>query len=338
MAIRLWKGSWQADVSVGGERRRKSFPTKQAAKDYEHWAISEFRKGTYPFERPIQFKDFSKIYFERRFPGRTPHSIETDKSRMKRLIEFFGDYKLSQITPEMIEEFKSNYFDQISGASVNRHLALLSNLLNKAVAWGYLPRSPYRGINRYPEPMKRGVIIPDDKLEILKKYTSPNPNLHLLVLFGRYQGIREGEILNLKWSDIDLAHEMITIRSSKISEVRVVNLATEVFDALQSFPRNLRSEYIFFNPRTGERLKSFRTAWENALKQAGIENFRFHDLRHTFSSMQMMEGRPAEAVIKYTGHKSTRQLQRYVHFDNDYLKSMVSKSKVKNLGLKKGKK
>jgi integrase len=327
MAIRRCKGGWQADVSLPGrKRKKKNFPTKKEAEHWEDYVKSQARLGYYPFDRPIRFLDFSKIYLERKTPGRSPRAIETDQYRMKNLVDFFGNHYLSKITPNTIEEYKTSRLNKVSPSTINRELALLSNFFHRAVSWGYLPRSPFRDIKKYPEPLKRGRVLIEDELERLLKCSSPS--LSLIILIGYYAGLRRGEILDLKWSDFDLKAGFMTVRSTKTGESRSVPLHPILIEEVKRYPVHLKIDFIIPNLRTGNRLKNFKTAWRTATRKAGIENFRFHDLRHTFISNMAMSGADPLTIKRFTGHKTLSMLVRYSHLSDKHMREAINGMKA----------
>jgi len=337
MAIRRWKGIWQADISLPGRRRkRKNFSTKREAEAWEDHARTQLRQGIFPTERQIHFRDFSKIYLERKNPGRTLRAIKTDHSRMRNLNDFFGDYFLLKITPGMIEDFKASrlnkvaplkagHLEKVAPSTVNRDLALLRHLLKRAVDWGFLNQSPFRGISFYREPQGRERVL--SKTEFEELLTNSSPSLRIIILIAYHAGLRKGEILDLRWSDIDLKNGFITVRSSKINETRTVPLHSVLIEELKQYPPRLRSDFVIPNPQTGERLDSFKSAWNKAIRESGIEGFRFHDLRHTFASNLAMSGSDPMTIKKFTGHKTLGVLMRYSHLSDKHLREALERMK-----------
>ena len=188
-------------------------------------------------------------------------------------------------------------------------------------------------VRLYPEPMRRDRALTDEELEKLLD-CSPQP-LRAAILIGYFQGLRKGEIQNLRWQDIDLKNELITIRSTKIGESRILPLAPIVVEELKSLPRSLRTDHILLNTKNGDRLGNFRKAWDTTLRRAGISNFRFHDLRHSFVSRKAMEGYSTATIKAFTGHKSIRTLERYAHISDSHLREAISGLKLKELRFNK---
>ena len=319
---RRWKGKWQAEVCIQGERHRKNFLKKKDAEEWEHWVRDQTRQGIHPFERPIRFKDFAEKYLDRS-SHKTPKTLNTDRSRIKYLNEFFGDKLLSSINPGMIEEFKITLEGKVSPATMNHYLKLLRAMFRKAEFWGYLVRSPFQGISFYREPPGRERVLAKEELEKLLPYC--NPTVRLAILIGYFSGMRKGEILNLRWDDLDLRNGFITIRSTKSGEARTVPLNPVLAKELKNFPRHLKSKYVIHDPNSGEPIGDFKKAWGNAVKKAGIENFHFHDLRHSFASNLAMSGADPLTIKRFTGHKTLAMVSRYAHISDGHLQEAISR-------------
>lgn len=127
------------------------------------------------------------------------------------------------------------------------------------------------------------------------------------------KGMRQGEILNLKWDDVDLQNGMIYIKNSKSGKLREIPIHPELLDYLGS--ANRVGPYVFAdeNGMPYSRYGKLRHEFENALKRAGIRNFRFHDLRHTFASELAMRGVDLRTIQDYLGHSTLRMTERYAH-------------------------
>ena len=132
-------------------------------------------------------------------------------------------------------------------------------------------------------------------------------------------------MLNLTWDDIDLKQKRITIRESKAGEARHVPTNDVVIQTLQSLPRMLHNPYVFNGWNRGERLKNGikNTDWKRYLKKAKIENFHWHDVRHTFASRLVMKGINLYIVSKLLGHHSLDMTERYAHLAPDFLQNAV---------------
>ncbi len=138
-------------------------------------------------------------------------------------------------------------------------------------------------------------------------------HLKSIVTVALHTGMRRGEILGLRWEQVDLKHGFILLEVTKNGKRREIPIDNTLAEEFNSMPRGLESVYVFTDPRTGEPYKSVQTSFETALKKAEIRNFRFHDLRHTFASHMAMAGIDLVSVKELLGHKSLSMTIRYAH-------------------------
>ena len=136
-----------------------------------------------------------------------------------------------------------------------------------------------------------------------------------ILITAIYTGLRDSELRNLLWADVRFKERKIVVRNTKSKRDRAVDLCETVFQPLEHQPRHITSPYVFTNPQT-ETLYTNplnNTAWDNLLIKAGISNFRFHDLRHTFGSRLAQRGVPLPAIKELMGHSSITVTMRYAH-------------------------
>ena len=134
--------------------------------------------------------------------------------------------------------------------------------------------------------------------------------------------MRRGEILNLRWSDIDLDRRQLTIRDSKNGESRTVEINSHLADTLGSLERRSDSPLVFPS-RHGQAYNDIRASFLAACQKAGITAFRFHDLRHTFASHLVMKGIDLTTVKELLGHKTIQMTLRYSHLSQGHKKKAV---------------
>ena len=170
------------------------------------------------------------------------------------------------------------------------------------------------------ESNKRIRVFSDDEEQRLfatvpQDYPSP-------ILLALHTGMRKGEMLNLKWEGVDLKRKRLTIRESKAGEAHHEPMNEVVIQTLQSLPRMLHNPYVFYGRNCGDRLRNGikNTDWKRYLKEAKIENFHWHDLRHTFASRLVMKG---INLYKLLGHHSLDMTERYAHLAPDFLQNAV---------------
>ncbi len=126
-----------------------------------------------------------------------------------------------------------------------------------------------------------------------------------------FDDIQLGEILRLTWSQIDLNAGRIRVEKTKSGKSRLIEINQNLYDVLRQ--RNNQCPYVFPNPDTGKPLTTIKTSFNAACRRAGIENLRFHDLRHTFGTRLIQSGADIETVRDLMGHHSITVTQRYLH-------------------------
>jgi integrase len=150
--------------------------------------------------------------------------------------------------------------------------------------------------------------------------------LRPLVETAVHTGMRLGELLNLTWAQVDLEHRLILIHESKNNQRRQVLPNSVASEVLAKLPRFLNSPYVFCQ-REGLQLKprTVEYIFSEALKRAGITDFRFHDLRHTFASWLVMRGVDLKTIQELLGHKDYHMTLRYAHLSPVHKRATIEK-------------
>jgi integrase len=246
------------------------------------------------------------------------------------LREAFGEKRLKDISYLDLETYRNrrkatplaNGKPRIN-ATVNREMAALKHMLNKAVEWGLLEVSPFRKGARltFRENNQRHRYLTEEEIERLLSACSPH--LKPIVELALHTGMRKGELLNLKWDQIrDGFIYLIETKSGKARQIPLDDRAAQVLKA-QQIRNKWKSPYVCIGP-DGERLKDVKKGFNAACRRAGIEDFHFHDLRHTFASHLVMKGANLKAVQRLLGHSDSKMTDRYSHLSPDHLKESVS--------------
>ncbi len=138
-------------------------------------------------------------------------------------------------------------------------------------------------------------------------------------------GARYGELLNLTWDVVDMKRSVITLHDTKNGERRVLPLVGHAKDIIiqHSKVRRLDTKLLFPN-RAGDKPAHIRTAFENARKKAQIEDFRFHDLRHSAASYLAMNGASLAEIADILGHKTLQMVKRYAHLSEAHTSKVVA--------------
>lgn len=304
------KGFYYLDYRVNGKRiREKVGPNKKLAESI--WAKRQTEIAENKFldkrkEEKIRFRDFAQVYLENHAKVNKRSWASTDVHYLKRLNEYFGNKLLFEITAVDIERYKAGRLAHVSPAYVNRELACLKCLFNKAIQWGKFYRiNPVTRVKLFKENNKRVRYL--EKAEMFRLLDECKGEIKAMVMLAANTGMRRGEILNLKWSDVDLHSDHLYVRKSKSGESRIIPLNRSAKETLYglSLKKQSGGDYVFE--------QRHRDGFEAAVARAKIQNFRFHDLRHHFASHAAMAGMDMNTLRELLGHKTLTMTLRYAH-------------------------
>lgn len=315
---------WYIDTCYKGKRVRRAVgPDKKEAIKVLKKIEAELIENKWldiKREHKIKFSEVNKEFLEK-YSKVNKRSWKRDQLSISHLDKFFGNKYIYEIKEKDIEEYKKErLLTGIKHSTLNRELACLKTILNKAKEWGYIEQAPK--IKLFKENNQRVRYLTEEEEEKLLKI-APEP-LKSMIIIALNTGMRQGEILNLKWRDIDLNEGIIIIQDSKSKEKRIIymNDTTKgVFLNLLSFGGK---EFVFENKNGGKYTKDYIThLFGKIVKQAGIKDFRFHDLRHTFASRLVMSGVNLKTIQELLGHKDYRMSLRYSHLSPEIKKQAV---------------
>lgn len=170
-------------------------------------------------------------------------------------------------------------------------------------------------------------MLTDEEFNSL--YISCSSNLKSAVGIAINTGMRRGEILNLKWEEVDLTEKYIMVLNSKNSESRMIPINTDLLKLLSELKQDPVYQYVICD-KAGNQLKTFKNSFYSALKKSGIKYCRFHDLRHTFASRLVMGGVDIVTVKELMGHKDINMTLRYSHPTPEHKKSAVEEINIIN--------
>lgn len=293
-----------------------------------------------PKKEKIRFDRFVEKYLIYKKQNNKPKTYKRDITSLNHLLALFKDMLLADINAWLIEKYKMQRKEEIkaipknkakdekkiSFASINRELACLRHIFNKAIEWEYLKENPLanRKVRFFKENNKKLRFFSLQEIDNLRN--ACHRCLRPVVETALHTGMREGEVLNLKRPDVDLDLDLIYIEDSKNgerSEVRINGPLKKILSEILSSPQR-KSECVFLNSR-GKPYRSIRTAYLTALKKAGIENADFHTLRHTFASHLVMARMDLVTVKELMRHKSIEMTLRYAHLAPDHKRKAVEK-------------
>ena len=262
-------------------------------------------------------------------------SVSEDRRILGHLKDYFGkDTPLAEITASRISEYKGHRLSAmrkigngetaterpLTGATVNRALALLRHLLRLAHdEWELLEVVPRIRLEREPEGRLRW-LTPEEATRLLDACReSRNADLTDLVEFALFTGMRRGEVLGLTWERVDRARGVVLLDVTKSGRRREVPLNGRADAVLAR--RGSKSAGLVFS----RNWNTFRHAFECAVARAKLEDFRFHDLRHTFASWTVQRGATLQEVKDLLGHSTLAMVMRYAHLSPEHLRSAVAR-------------
>jgi integrase len=260
--------------------------------------------------------------------------------------EQLGAYALTDLTPARIAEARDTLANRetprkgkTSPATLVRYLAVLSHCCTVGVKeYGWLDANPVLKVTKPREPRGRVRFLSDDErarlLQACRESTSPE--LYPAVVLALSTGARRMEIMGLRWPQIDLARRVAVLHETKNGERRLLSLSGPALALLQERAkvRRLDTDLVF----PGRRRRSIpgqppkppipldlTAPWRTALKRAEIEDFRWHDLRHSAASYLAMNGASLAEIAEVLGHKTLAMVKRYSHLSEAHTAAVVER-------------
>ena len=264
-------------------------------------------------------------------------SYLNDCQMVRRLKSYFGEKPLRSLNPDIVEGYLTQRRKignvalggkALSNSTLNREIGILKGIVNRAIFNGLLEKNTIQGVRGFKEAVRDRVLL-DEEFEALLGKCSPR--LKAIVQLAYWTGMRRGEILGLRWEQVDLQNKVINLEAAdtKTQEKREVPLTEELVGTLQQVPRTLGLPYVFAH--RGKRIKNIKTAFRKAIRLAGIKEFRFHDLRHCAVTNLRKAGVNDSVIMSISGHKTYAMFKRYNKIDRrDRLEAMKQLVKSKD--------
>lgn len=303
-------------------RNKKLAETRHAKRLVEtadgKWFPSEAKKRTFEELKERYMNEHSKIH-------KTSKSTLRDESSFKHLSSYFKGLKLSEILPARISEYKSlRTGDGAKPATLSRELEVLRHSLNLAVReWEWLERSPFEKvrIERVNNRIERWLAKEEENILL----DASLPWLRDIIIFALNTGMRQSEILNLKWTEVDLFRRIVVALETKNKEKRTIPINQTVLDLLKVKIKVQSMSGYVFTSQASDRIdaRNLLRAFYRARKAVNLEDVRFHDLRHTFATRLVQSGVDLYTVKELLGHKTITMTMRYAHHNIESLRHGV---------------
>jgi len=302
--------------------------TEVAIDDGKHFTKAEAKNHT--------FGEMIDRYLMHVMPRKSTRQRNLQTTQLNWWKGQLGPYTLADVTTPMLVQKRDDLANQLvaggeergkrrSNASVNRYLAALSHVYTVAEReWGWVYDSPIKRVGRLKEPRGRVRSLSDDERESLVSacQESKQPLLYPLVVVAISTGARQGELLNLRWDNVDFDKGMIRLLETKNDERRAVPIAGRAYDELKRLSKIRRIDNDRVFPLTPDQI---RWHFSSALKKAKIEDFRFHDLRHSAASYLAMNGATLAEIAEVLGHKTLQMVKRYAHLTEQHTSRVVER-------------
>ena len=274
----------------------------------------------------VKFKEFASLYLED-YAKVKKRSWKTDKSYLDaNLVPYFGECLLTEITSYLVEKYQGKRLkDGVKKSTVNRELACMKKLFNKAIDWEYVKVNPVLKVDFFSETenRKERVLSMDEEKKLLE--FSPE-HLKPIVVTALQTGMRRREILMLKWENVNLNDGCARVPKeiSKSGRDRVINFNGMLkAELLKQKKSDSKSPFVFVNHKTGKPFRDIKKAFRGACERAGIEGLRFHDLRHTYATRLAEMSVPLPTIKELLGHSKVMMTERYTHSSEEQKKKAV---------------
>lgn len=328
------------------DAKRWAQQTETAIREGRHFKTTEAKKHT--------LGELVDRYIKTVLPTK-PRSIPHQERQLLWWKTEIGVYLLADVTPALIVQCRDKLMtqpthqsDKRAPATVVRYMAALSHAFTVAVnEWGWIEDNPMRKVKRPSEPRGRVRFLDEEErgrlLEACRE--SSNPILHTVVLLALSTGMRQAEILNLHWKEpktpptesawgvVHLEQRRIILHDTKNGEKRTVPLAAKALDALNEHNKVRRiGSTLVFPGGNGRQPADIRGCWKKVVERAQLENFRFHDLRHTTASYLAMNGASLAEIADILGHKTLQMVRRYAHLSDSHVAGVLEDMNRKVFG------
>jgi integrase len=322
--------------------------TESAIREGRHFKTTEAKRHT--------LGELIDRYTRDVLPTEKPKEQKKKATNLARWKEELGHALLADITPAAIVAIRDKLASETTArgearapATVTSYMNALGATLSLAVnEWGWLEDSPMRKVKKPSPPRGRVRFLSDEERAALLQACkdSSNPTLYAVVVLALATGMRQGEIMGLYWREpknpptdrawgvVDAGAGRITLHLTKNGERRVVPLVGHALEQVRGLAkvRRLDTDLLFPGKTDSTAPIDLRTPWETAMKKAEIENFRFHDLRHSAASYLAMNGASLAEIAETLGHKTLQMVKRYSHLSEAHTTDVVTRMNAKIFG------
>lgn len=321
------------------QRKRISTKTKNYAE--AKIFLKEFKEGIYPKRKnknrlqPIieQFLKYSQV-------NHAPNTFYTYTSVLKDFEKHFRGYLIQKISSRELENYVLDKTSRVSAYTGKKYYRHCSCFFEKAISWEYLNINPFKKFKAPRIPEKMPAYFSVEEIKKLLSVIKDGDLIKDIVLFALYTGMRQAEIYNLRWIDIDFINRVVKIQNSehfttKNKRIRFIPMNEEVYKLLLNRQSNkiLGNEIVFYSQELSYKsLRHYIThKFKEYVRTANLNDaLHFHSLRHTFASWLVQRDTNIFAVMKLLGHSTIATTMIYTHLSPETLHSEVNKLSILN--------
>jgi integrase len=320
---------YRVRVRLRGYLRTGTFRT---AKEAHHWAIrteAALLSQRAALPRVHRLAEAIDRYTDHILPTKVPRTAVNQRQQLAWWRRELGHCHLAELTPAHLAACRDLLAQTRTASTVNRYCDVLRHLFSVAIQeWGWLEASPMRGVRRLREPRGRVRFLSDEERPRLLAACQQSHNRFLapVVVLALATGARKMEILALRWPDVDLQRGLLTFHQTKNRDRRTVPLTGQALIVMQSHAmvRRMGTDLVFPR-RDGRQPVDIRYAWKQALRAAGIIDFRLHDLRHSAASYLAMQGASLVEIAEVLGHRTLQMTKRYTHLTEAHTRRVMER-------------
>jgi len=310
--------SWWVDVAApNGERIRRTAGTasKTLAQEYHDRLKSELWRISKLGEKPRRTWNEAAVRWLKESGHKA--TLDQDKAHLRWLDQYLGGKYLDSISRALIDRITAAKVAKgVTNATVNRPLEVVRAILRKCVNdWEWLDRAPQ--IRMLKEPNRRVRFLA--RHEAQRLLAELPEHLAAMAAFSLATGLRRANVTGLQWTQVDLVRRLAWIHpdQAKARKAIAVPLNAEAVVIIRGQIGRHATHVFSFRGRPIRQVST--KAWYQALQRAGIENFRWHDLRHTWASWHVQNGTPLFALQELGGWESPEMVRRYAHLSAEHL-------------------
>jgi integrase len=320
---------WISYQDAGGKRHREKTGRRAAAIDAVARRRLEVKEGRFIPPRAgdrVTFRELATAALAHKKLLLAPLSYETDLGRLRKLYPLIGNVPADCLTAARIAETLAHLKASTTGSTVNRYRSVISSVYSFAVRAGRMTTNPVARVERFREnPSRLNWLRPEQEKAVRETIDTNRHETEFSLVLNT--GMRRGENWNLVWRDVDLVHGNITVHGKTGRRHIPANAsAKEALLQLQKISGD--DEFVCPDRNAAKNVaRDWRHWFEDAVEKAGVEDFHFHDIRHTFGSRLIMQGVDIRTVQELMGHKDIRVTMKYSHLADDHRKAAVEKMK-----------